>query len=509
MRIVIEKPTFAYLYNTTPDQIESLKTQFAFENGKIGEILKRHKRNMNWKRKDEDGWEQHKFNLEAQLHDNTLKEDEKGHYMRPASISYITGVEYTVENKIEYPDLSPLPWINEPEFTPYPYQYESIKKLIEIGHGNVALPTGCGKSFILLYLARVIGKSIVVVTPSKAIFRELLVEFQHMLGKSNVGGYGDGLKDIKKPITIAIGKSITMLKKDTPQWDFFAEKQALLVDESHTWGAEGLESIAHGVLADAPRRFFMSATQTRGDGTIRLLQSIIGKTVVEMSIEEAIRKKYLCPLKFYVKQLRSLSTAANRSPIESGRKTRLNDRDPLDCKRRHFLYNTEIAKFYAQIANAMWKVEGESTIILVEELSQIQMLVGLLDVPFGYIHSGSKKDAAKWGLEKVDLTTEIERFNKGEIKVLIGTKAIATGTNMYPIFNMCNWIGGSSEILTKQGPMGRCTRWMKQKYAKFHKPKTHAKIWDVDVSGIQILGSMLKRRLGYYEETGEIVTRIG
>jgi len=156
----------------------------------------------------------------------------------------------------------------------------------------------------------------------------------------------------------------------------------------------------------------------------------------------------------------------------------------------------------------MWKVEGESTLILVEELSQIQMLTSLLDVPFGYIHSGSKKDAAKWGLEKVDLTTEIERFNRGEIKVLIGTKSIATGTNMYPIHNMCNWIGGSSEILTKQGPMGRCTRWMKAKYAEFHKPKTHAKIWDVSVMGQQILDSMLKRRIGYYEETGETVTRI-
>ena len=308
--------------------------------------------------------------------------------------------------------------------------------MLKIGHGNVALPTGCGKSFILLYLARVIGEGVVVVVPSKAIFRELLVEFQLRLGTANVGGYGDGLKDIKKPITIAIGKSITMLKKDTPQDDFFKGKKALLVDESHVWGADGLESIAHGVLAEAPRRLFMSATQTRGDGTIKLLQSIIGETVVEMSIIDAIAKKYLCPLKFYIKTLRSLSSPANRSPIEGNRKTRLNDRDPLDCKRRHFLYNTEIAKFYAQIANAMWKVEGESTIILVEELSQIQMLTYLINVPFGYIHSGSKKDAAKWGLERVDLTTEIERFNKGEIKVLIGTKAIATGTNIYPIFNV-------------------------------------------------------------------------
>ena len=508
MKIVITKPTFAYLHNTTPEEIEALKVQFAFDNGKIAEQLKRHKSNRHWKNKDEMGWEDHLEVLQDQLHDNVLKQDESGYFIRPASISYIEGIDYEVENQIKYPDLKPLEWSVEPEFTPYPYQYESIKKLLENGHGNVALPTGCGKSFILLYLARVIGDSVAIIVPSKAIFRELLVEFQERLGKANVGGYGDGLKDIKKPITIAIGKSITMLKKGTPQYDFFASKQALLVDESHTWGADGLESIAHGVLSDAPRRFFMSATQTRGDGTIKLLQSIIGKTVVEMSIVDAISDRYLCPLKFYIKQLRSLSSPANRSPAESNRKTRLNERDPLDCKRRHFLYNTEIAQFYANVANAMWKVEGESTLILVEELSQIQMITQLLDVPFGYIHSGSKKDAAKWGLLKVDLTTEIERFNKGETRVLIGTKAIATGTNIYPTHNLCNWIGGSSEILTKQGPMGRATRWMKDKYAQFHKPKTHSKIWDVDVTGQRILDSMLKRRIGYYEETGETANLI-
>lgn len=508
MKIVITSPTFAYLHNTTPQEIEALKEQFAFDNGKIAEQLKRHKSNRYWKKRDEYGWEEHLDMLTVQLHDNVLKQDGSGYFIRPASISYIKGIDYEVENQIEYPDLKPLKWAVEPEFTPHPYQYESIKKLLENGHGNVALPTGCGKSFILLYLARVIGESVAVVVPSKAIFRELLDEFQQRLGKANVGGYGDGLKNIKAPITIAIGKSITMLKKGTPQYDFFKEKKALLVDESHTWGADGLESIAHGVLSEAPRRFFMSATQTRGDGTIKLLQSIIGETVVEMSILEAIEKGYLCPLKFYMKQLRSLSSPANRSPIENGRKTRLNERDPLDCKRRHFLYNTEIANFYANIANAMWKVEGESTLILVEELSQIQMLAERLRVPFGYIHSGSKKDAAKWGLEKVDLTTEIERFNRGEIKVLIGTKAIATGTNMYPTHNTCNWIGGSSEILTKQGPMGRSTRWMKEKYAKFHKPKTHTKIWDVDVIGQKILSAMMKRRIGYYEETGETVNVI-
>lgn len=491
MKIVIKSPTFAYLENATDEEIASLRQQFTYKNGKIDEQLKRHRRKKWWKNKDPESFEQHESALKAQLYDNVLKQDGGSYYLRPASISYIKNIDFEVENQINFPELKPLPWVKEPEFTPYDYQRDSVKELLKINHGNVSLPTGCGKSFILLMLARIIGRDVVVVTPSKSIFRELLAEFQLRLGKAKVGGYGDGKKDIKKPITIAIGKSITMLKEGTPQYEFFKNKKALLVDESHTWGADTLENVCHDVLADAPRRFFVSATQTRTDGTVKLLQSIIGETVLEMSLQEAIQKKYLCPMKFYVKETFSPSTLFRD--------------DPIECKRVHLLYNKEICKFIARLANASWKVNQESTLILVEELMQIQMLSELLEVPFAYIHSASKKEASKWGLEKVDLTEELEKFNKGEARVLIGTKAVATGTNIYPTHNTVNWMGGSSDITTKQGPMGRSTRWMKDKYAQFHKEKTHSKVWDFDVTGQKILSNQLKRRIKCYAETGEDV----
>ena len=224
MKIIIKSPTFAYLYNTTDAQIEVLKKQFAFKNGKIEEQLKQLRQKHYWKKRDPDGFSEHEDILLAQLNDNVLKSDGASYHMRPASIPYIEDIEFEVENEVNFPDLKPLPWVVEPEFTPYPYQYDSVKELLKVGHGNVALPTGCGKSFILLMLSRIIGEDVVVVTPSKSIFRELLHEFQLRLGKNKVGGYGDGLKDIKKPITIAIGKSITMLKKGTPQYDFFKKK---------------------------------------------------------------------------------------------------------------------------------------------------------------------------------------------------------------------------------------------------------------------------------------------
>lgn len=494
MEITIESPTLAKVTNASQEQIDTLRQQFAYEDGKIKEELRRHRNNRWWKQKNYDTWEDREIELLSQVRCNVLTDTGANFTMKAGSIPYIRGVEYTLTNKISYPALKPIKWAVEPEFDPYEYQGTSVVELLKIGHGNVELPTGCGKSFILMMLAQQIGEDVVIVVPSASIFKELMHEFQIRLGKKNVGGYGDGKKDIKKPITIAIGRSVTMLKEGTPQYDFFANKKALLVDESHTWGADGLDKVCHGVLKDAPRRFFMSATQTRGDGTVKVLQSIVGKNVLQMSISDAIDKGFLCPLKFYVKTTFSPST--------------LRKSDPLECKREHLLRNQEVAKFFANISNVMWESMQESTLILVEELSQIARIAKLLKVPYTYIHSGSKKDAAIWGLEKVNLTDELERFNSGEVRVLIGTKSIATGTNIYPTHNVCNWVGGSSEIVTKQGTMGRATRWMKKKYAKFHKPKTQSKIWDVDVVKQTILGNQLKKRVKYYEETGEEVVYV-
>jgi len=377
-------------------------------------------------------------------------------------------------------------------FEPYPYQQQAMEKLMAIKHGHVSLPTGAGKSLILLMIARNAGLRIVISTPSQAIFSELLDLFQKHLGSNKVGAYGDGKKDLKAPITIAINRSLSMLKQDTKAWDFFADKQMLLIDESHQIAAEELDRTVNDVLKDIPYRFFVSGTQVRGDGKQVLLNSIIGPCVLEMSLKEGIDQGYLCPLRFKILKTFSPST--------------VNIKDPIECKREHFLRNPNIAELAAKIANASWSVKQESTLILVEELEQIAMLKKRINVPMAYVHSGSKKDAAVWGLEAVDAQEAIEKFNLGEVKVLIGTKSIVTGVNMYPTHNTINWIGSASEVTTKQGCMGRSTRKLEiSRYKGVHKPKPYSLIYDFDVQGQIILKKQLEKRIEFYEETGETV----
>jgi len=447
---------------------------------------------MRWLRnKDPDAWQDRINELESQKKTTLLFEDSGGYYIRPGSVPYLK-LDIPVENLVEYPEFKPYKWQNSLDLTPYLYQVGSVNSLLNEKHGNIELSTGSGKSLILLMLAQLMGLRTVVATPSRSIFMELLEKFEYHFGSFMVGGFGDGKKDIKKPITIAIGKSLTMLKEGSPEYKFFADKQAMLIDESHQFGSETLEKTCHGALANIPYRALVSATQSRGDGGEILLYSIIGKTVWTLSIQDAIAQGYLCPLKFKVITTFSPSTK---------KKT-----DPIECKREHFLHNTNIIEIAAKIANASWELKKESTLILVEELSQIQMVSELLRVPYGYVHSSSKAEAALYGLDKVSLQEQVDRFNRGDSKILIGTKAIATGTNIYPTHNTINLMGGSSEVVTKQGPMGRSTRKLEiSKYASFHKPKPFTMIYDFRVTGQPILEQQLKKRIEYYEETGETV----
>ena len=489
MQFYIQTPTRAQVRTEKDEELQVLKDQLLVTNKSVSYRINLHRKRSWLKDKDPIGYQETMNELQAALKTSLVGYEAGQPFIRPGSIPYLKNLDFEVVNMVKYPELKSIGWKSRPKFDPYDYQKSAVRELIEVKHGNISLPTGCGKSFILLMLARYMGLDAVVVTPSTSIFHELLDEFEARLGKGVVGAYGDGRKDIKKKITIAIGKSLTMIKPGTAAHEFFSKKKLMLVDESHTFAAEELHKVCHGVLSEVPYRMFVSATQTRNDGTEKVLHSIIGKNVLEMSLQEAIDGGYLCPLKFTVLETFTKDTRTIKDATKAGR--------------AHFLYNENIAQLAAKIANASYRAKGESSLILVKELKQIQMLTKLLQVPYVYVHSADKKRAAEFGLEKIDLKEQVLAFNKGEVPVLIGTSAIATGTNIYPTHNCINWVGGSSEIVTKQGAMGRSTRILSNSdFAEFHTPKPHSMIWDFKVRNNPMLIKQLDKRCKWYKESG-------
>ena len=357
--------------------------------------------------------------------------------------------------------------------------------------GDFTVTHNSGKSACLLSICRETGFRTAVIAPSKAIFNELVEKFEHHLGKGNIGKYGDGKKKIGKKITICIGDSLCNLNRDSEEWKFFSGLDMICVDESHSWGSDTLEDCSHGVFSEVPYRFFFSATQTRGDGGIKLLQSIIGPTVHSLTTKEAVDGGFILPHDFRIVKLES------SNPNLAGT-------DPLEIKREHFLRNKNIANFSAKLANALGE-RGEQTLILVEELSQVATLAKLLKVPFGYAHSESKKERlAQLGLEKVDVAEQIERFNKNEFKVLIVTSCGHVGVNIFPATNTINCVGGASEIKTRQAAIGRSIRLPEANpYAHLCGPKKKCTIWDFDVVGNYVLERHLEARIACYQDSGE------
>lgn len=492
MKLTITHPSLATVEATDTELFE-LRTALTYSNTAIAHDIKRHYNNMWMRRKNPERWQAYLDEMKGKAK-RTLVMD--GPSIRPGNIPYISFMRPTISNLVSYPTPKTIPWQKKLPFELHPYQEDSWQKLIAVRHGNVELCTGAGKSAIILKLFRETGFRTAVIAPSKSIFNELKTKFEYHFGKGQVGAFGDGKKVLNKRVTICISDSITNIKPGTEEWDFFSGLDCMMVDESHTFGAETLETICYGVLAAIPYRFFFSGTQTRGDGAEKLLQSIIGETVCVLTTKEAIEKGYICYHDYRIVHIESSNP-------------NFNDSDALAMKRAHFLKNRNICHFVAKLANAAGEKKLQ-TLILVEELEQISMLIPLLKVPYAYAHSEKKAQRLlELGLEKVDPAESVEKFNKNEATVLMGTKCISTGTNIYPTHNTLNWQGGASEISTKQGPVGRSVRLGNQNpWSAKCEPKTKCTIWDFYVYDIPIMARHIEERMVFYSESGTEIREI-
>lgn len=485
MQLKIDTPSKAFIESITPEEMEKLRKALSYTNTAAQHLVKRHYQQKFFKMKNPDGWAARLEELKKDVHHTLIWEENGKSYIRPGSIPYLQK-EFTIDvtNHIVYPTPKPVAWKKVYPYERYEHQRTTEERMIADPHSSCELCTSAGKSAILLHVCRNTGFSTVIVVPSKSIFNELLDSFEKYLGKDKVGGFGDGKKQIGKRFTIAIGDSLANVRPGTEEWTFFSNLQQMCVDESHTWGAESLEEICHGVLGNIPCRHFFSGTQTRGDGAEVLLQSIIGRIVYELPVWEAKQRKIVAEHDFTIVELESSNP-------------NFYSKDALEMKRKHFLENRNICAVIAKMANATALAYGKQTLVLVEELHQISALIKLLKVPYAYAHSESKKDRLEeLGLVKVDPDESVEKFNKNEAKVLIGTSCIATGTNIYPTHYTHNWVGGASEIKTAQGVVGRsCRHGWQNPWADKCVPKDISKIFDYAVTDIHVMMSHLEKRI--------------
>ncbi len=327
-----------------------------------------------------------------------------------------------------------------------PYQTEAYLAAMEAGHCAIDMPTGSGKSLVAVYLVRWYGAKTVVMAPSINIANQLYADFSKYLGRSRVGKFYDGHKDPEKLVVVAVAASLTKVERNSLPWQILSTAKLFIADEAHRTPAATLEKVCFGLMAYAPWRIFLSATQLREDGLDLLLKAITGKVVFQMTLQDGVNAGFLARPKF--KMVEYVSTAPGYS------------KEPMEMNRQHLMHNPQVMRIASQLIRNAVAVDSP-VLVLIDEVQQFNLLLRFLPVDLlkhtAFAHGPVKKGDLPEIYMDGDSTRLVAEFNAGKHKVLVGTSCISEGTDVRPVKMMLYLKGGKSEIDVRQS-LGRCTR---------------------------------------------------
>jgi superfamily II DNA or RNA helicase len=487
-------PTVARISGLTETERQLLGSQLTYTDGKVEYEYKKHK-NATWfiNKFGYEAWNERLQELAAQVKKCLLFEDSQGLWVYSGLAEKVAGIlRCTVTSDVVYPEAEgwALQWVNEPEFQPYAYQSQALEILIEKKHAGVEIGTGLGKSYIIELLVKHFGLRTLIMAPSKDIAKRLYEDCLMLFGPKKVGFYGDGKKVSGKMITIGIAASLTKVEPGSAAWTDMGKAELFIADESHQCAAATLAKVCFGVAAKAPYRFFMSATQMRGDGLDLLLDAITGPIVYTKTVKAGIDEGYLAKLNFIMVH------AESSLDYDSG--------DPNDMTRAHLYYNPQVIQKAAAIVNQACS-SGCRVLVLVEELEQFTKLYPYLRASTKFAHGGvnkDNKDKLASEFHDSDPSLFVKEFNDEKFQVLVGTSCITTGTDIKANEMTVNLCGGKSEIQVMQGPSGRSTRLFKFKDGR---KKTSCTVVDFDVANVEVTHRHSKgRRIIYNRIYGPI-----
>lgn len=385
----------------------------------------------------------------------------------------------TVKNQVVYPEPELTAWHNEPIHEMHYYQKAALAKLLAARHAGVEIGTGLGKSYIILHLVKELGLKTVVMAPSTSIADQLYESFVFHFGPRLVGRMFGGKKDAKKLITIALPQTLIKLGNTTKEYKDLLKAKIFIADESHLCPAETLKQVCFGLMANAPYRFFFSATQMRNDGKDLLLDAITGPIVYQMTVKEGVDQGFLAKPVF--KMVKTYTPLNTEHP------------DPNVVTRLDLLYNKNVIKQAAQLTNAFVKHFDHQVLILVDEVEQFTKLLPYFEYQCGFAHGplADNKDKVPESYWKSEPTELVKKFNDGQLPILVGTSCISTGTDIRNVRTIIYLMGGRSEIQTKQS-VGRATRLVPG--------KTECNFIDFDVVNSEVCHRHAESRMEIYNE---------
>lgn len=445
MGLVLTSPTRLHL-DFSDEVIDSVRQKLTFKDKAAQFAYTRFKHNR-WyaDRHGPEAYHEELERLKAETSVELLFEDDRGLYTYSGLRDYLKPILGDTSIEVRYPEEGILGYQTKTKKI-RSYQEKIVQNLMAVRHGSVESATGTGKTLCIQELIKRHGLRATVVTPSASIARQMFREFKKVFGLRLVGLYGDGRHDLGKQVTVCIAASLTRIENGSKEYKFFIGTEVLVFDESHTIPSETFKKVCLGVLASAPYRYFLSATQMRNDGKDLLLESLIGPMVFEYSLRQGVEEGYLSKPEFHV----------YRVPTD----TNFYSDDTLEMMRAHVYGNKILHRKAAELANNFVRLLGYQVLIMIENVPQFNLLHPYLLHEAWFAHGGltaQHKLTVDKKYHRVDTEKLVDDFNDKKFPVLIGTGCIGVGTDFQGVDVIIYLQGGKSEIKISQA-VGRGTR---------------------------------------------------
>ena len=478
MEMILQTPTKLIL----PSDDDSVRKFLTFQDRSVDYQIQKLNKNLRWKNQNPESYFERLDELKASRQRCILFQDEDGTSWTFSGLwqDLQQRFGWTLQSTSKDIKNLSIPWTSTPHELRY-YQREATEALIKARHAAVELPTASGKTRIIMELLKQTSTQSLIVTPSSAITEQIYDELVKFFGSRYVGQYGNGKKQFNKLFTVATLQALLRLEPSSVVYDTLSTSQVFIGDEAHCLPPDAFQSVCTGVAAHAPYRFFLSATQLRTDGSAMVLRGITGPIVYKKEYQELAEEGYVARMVFKTFSVPSYGASSD---------------DPNKETRKQLYCNPNVNRMAADIASKSVLLANRQTVIVVDEFKQFLQLKNYLTVPFEFVHGGASKDVKDvlpqeyW---KCDTKAIVERFNKGEVKLLIGTSAISTGVDLRPVGCLIYLQGDASEIKVRQA-LGRGSR--------LAPGKTDCWCVDFNVTGSRTMERHFLARKKIYETMG-------
>jgi hypothetical protein len=359
------------------------------------------------------------------------------------------------------------------------------------GMGLIRLATGVGKTALAQELIREIGVKAIFLVPSLPILNQTVKRFESAFGKKNVRAYGGGSKNVGW-VTVATYQSVYAGDpKD------FEEVRLAIFDEVHHIAADTFFDVATNKLAQATRRYGLTAFEERADGATLLVEAAAGPVIYAYDAPEAIRDGYLARPTFVIYDVLSTQGSWTKYKQKDGKRAAIGVEpstsyagdNPIKAYRNWVLGNDRLNAFVAAVTQDAVS-DGKSVLILVDEKEHGEKLISQIPEA-GFAFGGSSANA------------QLQRdFNSRKLRVLIGTSTLGEGADTVPVDILINLQGGASKSKTLQAN-GRALRNDPDENGVPRKPE--AIIIDFNYPKNQLLARQSAARERVHRELGQVL----